>query len=148
MPSPFITHRRVEFRDTDAAGIAHFSVFFTWMEQAEHEALRHLGMSVVSHSEGDTISWPRVAASCDFRQPVRFEDQVRIEVRVVELGAKSVTYAFDFFDEDRPVASGRITAVCCQVGDRGRLSSIPIPPQIADRLRQIAAAAEPQQSDV
>ena len=46
MPSPFIMRRRVEFRDTDAAGIAHFSVFFPWMEQAEHEVLRQLGLSV------------------------------------------------------------------------------------------------------
>jgi 4-hydroxybenzoyl-CoA thioesterase/acyl-CoA thioester hydrolase len=148
MSSPFITHRRVEFRDTDAAGIAHFSVFFPWMEQAEHEALRHLGLSVVSRDRGHTISWPRVAASCEYRQPVRFEDEVRIEVRVAELGAKSVTYAFDFFSQDRPVASGRITAVCCQLSDRGGLSSVRIPARITKRLRQIAAAPEPQQSDV
>ena len=47
MPQSFRTSRRVEFRDTDAAGIVHFSVFFTWMEAAEHELLRSLGLSVV-----------------------------------------------------------------------------------------------------
>jgi 4-hydroxybenzoyl-CoA thioesterase/acyl-CoA thioester hydrolase len=35
MTPSFITTRRVEFRDTDAAGIMHFSVFFTAMESAE-----------------------------------------------------------------------------------------------------------------
>ncbi|MCG8653286.1 MAG: hypothetical protein MI861_25835, partial [Pirellulales bacterium] len=39
----FSTKRRVEFRDTDAAGIVHFSAFFPMMEAAEHEMLRSLG---------------------------------------------------------------------------------------------------------
>ena len=138
MPSPFITHRRVEFRDTDAAGIAHFSVFFPWMEQAEHEALRHLGLSVMNRDASHTISWPRVSSSCDFRRPVRFEDQVRIEVRVAELGEKSVTYVFEFSCQEQSVATGRITAVCCRLEPGGGFTSTPIPASVADRLRQMA----------
>ncbi len=138
MPSAFITHRRVEFRDTDAAGIAHFSVFFPWMEQAEHEALRHIGLSVMSRDDPHTISWPRVASSCEFRRPVRFEDEVRIEVRVAELGEKSVTYVFEFSCQEQLVATGRITAVCCQLEPGGGFHSIPIPAPVADRLRQMA----------
>src|SRR5688572_30626127 len=50
--STYKTSRRIEFRDTDAAGIAHFSVFFTFMEEAEHEFLRHVGLSVhVQHEQ-------------------------------------------------------------------------------------------------
>ena len=37
MSSPFVTTRRVEFCQTDAAGIMHFAAFFELMEQAEHE---------------------------------------------------------------------------------------------------------------
>ncbi len=40
MPFPFYSSRRVEFCHTDAAGIMHFSVFFQFMEQVEHEMLR------------------------------------------------------------------------------------------------------------
>jgi hypothetical protein len=43
MNAAFITTRRVEFSDTDAAGIAHFVAFFRWMEQAEHDLLRSVG---------------------------------------------------------------------------------------------------------
>ena len=39
--------RRVEFRDTDAAGIMHFSTYFTYMEEAEHELFRRLGTTVM-----------------------------------------------------------------------------------------------------
>ena len=43
----FRTRRIVEFRDTDAAGIVHFSAFFPWMESAEHEMLRSVGIKIL-----------------------------------------------------------------------------------------------------
>jgi len=43
MPASFRTTRRVEFGDTDMAGIVHFARFFCFMESAEHEMLRSLG---------------------------------------------------------------------------------------------------------
>ena len=139
-PTRLLTHRRVEFRDTDTAGITHFSVFFVWMEQAEHAALRDLGLSVHSQNAVQgTISWPRVsAAACDYRSPVRFEDLVQIEVRISELGTRSVTYNIEFSCEDRPVAIGRITTVCCQLMEDGRWSSIPIPADVRSRLATLA----------
>ena len=139
MANSFVSRRRVEFRDTDTAGIAHFSVFFVSMEQAEHETLRDLGLSVHSQNAVQgTISWPRVSASCDYRNPLRFEDIVQIEVRIAELGTRSVTYNIEFACDDRPVASGRITTVCCQLMDDGRWSSIPIPADVRSRLATLA----------
>ena len=56
MASSFQTHRRVEFCETDMAGIVHFSNFYKWMEQAEHEFFRSLGLSIVHHlPDGSTI---------------------------------------------------------------------------------------------
>ena len=46
------------------------------METAEHELLRSLGLSVVSQDATGTITWPRVAARCDYQGPVRFEEIV------------------------------------------------------------------------
>src|SRR5262249_38318741 len=68
----FRTTRRIEFADTDMAGIVHFANFFRFMEVAEVEFLRSRGLSVMATIEDRTISFPRVAASCDFLRPVRF----------------------------------------------------------------------------
>ena len=60
MSETYVRQRRVEFRDTDAAGIMHFSTFFVHMEQVEHEFLRSLESSVMVHlPEGAQLSWPR-----------------------------------------------------------------------------------------
>jgi acyl-CoA thioester hydrolase len=140
MPTPFITRRRVEFRDTDAAGIAHFSVFFNYMEEAEHELLRSVGTSVVFRDEEGPISWPRVNVSCDYRGALKFEDQFEIQVRIERLGTKSITYAFDFVKQGQAIGSGKITAVCCRIDEGLPPRSIAIPPAIADKLRPLVSA--------
>ena len=65
MAEPFRVTRLVEFGDTDMAGIAHFSVFFRYMEAAEHAYLRSLGLSVAMEWEGERVGFPRVSAACD-----------------------------------------------------------------------------------
>jgi acyl-CoA thioester hydrolase len=134
MPQSYRTSRRVEFRDTDAAGIVHFSVFFTWMEAAEHELLRSLGLSVVSKDVTGTITWPRVAARCDYQGPARFEETVEIEVRVTRIGGKSVTYDFHFTGPRGAVATGEMTMVCCRIEPDGAFRSIAIPGPIRQAL--------------
>ena len=139
---PYRTTRRVEFRDTDAAGIMHFSTFFTYMEEVEHEMLRAMGLSVVMEDAGEPISWPRVSASCDFRGAARFEDVLDVVARIGRIGEKSVTYEFAFSCEDRPVAEGRMVAVCCRMTPGGPLQSIAIPDVITQKLRQAAESGD------
>ena len=134
MTTTYRTTRCVQFRDTDAAGIVHFSVFFNYMEEVEHQLLRHLGTSVVMRDQHGTISWPRVSAKCNYLSAVRFEDTLDAEAWVERLGKKSVTYAFRFSLEGRPVATGSMTAVCCRMGQEDGLQSIAIPYSVADRL--------------
>lgn len=135
MSPPFKTSRRVEFRDTDAAGIAHFSCFFVFMEQAEHEFLRAQGLSVHMEHDQDVLSWPRVHAHCDYVGPVKFEDLLEIEVSIERMGERSVTYGFRFSKGPREVARGRLVAVCCRMNPHGPPQSMPIPVAIADKLR-------------
>ena len=139
MGKAFNTTRRIEFRDTDAAGIMHFSAFFVLMEQAEHEFLRHLGLSVLTQDEHGLLTWPRVAARCDYQGSARFEDVLDIEVKIVRLGTKSVTYEFSFTHDGRAVAAGQMTSVCCRFDERGVPHSVPMPSNILAQLKPAAA---------
>ncbi|MGO9115580.1 MAG: acyl-CoA thioesterase [Thermoguttaceae bacterium] len=142
MPYEFRCRQRVEFADTDMAGIVHFSNFFRYMERAEHEFLRSLGLSVHSVNGDDLVSWPRVHAECKFRAPLSFEDELDVHLLVREKRPKSVTYEFRFCKQDAEglVAVGSITVVSVSI-DRstGRMTSIPIPESI-DRLIEVAPA--------
>lgn len=135
----FCTTRRVEFCDTDAAGILHFSAFFQLMEQAEHELLRSVGLSVVISDAGGKISWPRASAKCDFRSAVHFEEELAINVTISRLGTKSVTYAFAVTCAGRDVAAGEITSVCCRIRDGQPPEPIDIPDWFRQKLTPFAA---------
>lgn len=128
------TTRRVEFRDTDAAGIVHFSAFFTFMEQAEHELLRHIGLSVFQQDEQGEISWPRVHASCDYQGAARFEDELQINVEIERIGTTSVTYTFQFSRDGESLATGKLTTVCCRLSSEHPPQSIEIPASIREAL--------------
>jgi 4-hydroxybenzoyl-CoA thioesterase/acyl-CoA thioester hydrolase len=131
----FTTRRRVEFRDTDAAGIVHFSAFFFWMESVEHELLRSVGVAVVDRgADGVDASWPRVSASCDYLSAVRFGDELEVSVSVEAVGRTSVTYAFAFAHDGLSVARGRVVAVRCLIRPNAKPEAVAIPADIVRRL--------------
>ncbi len=135
------TRRRVEFADTDMAGIVHFSRFFVYMESAEHELLRSLGCDVHFEHEGRHVGWPRVAASCRYLSPVRFGELLDVRLEIQRLGRTSLTYRATFTCGERRVAEGEITCICCALPDplpdpEAKLEPIPIPRFLADRLEE------------
>ena len=139
MPEPFHTSRLVEFHDTDMAGIMHFASFFVYMESAEHELLRSLGLSVHSRLEDEHISFPRVSAACNYVSPARCEEVLDIAVSISRIGTKSITYEFRFTREGAEIATGSMTAVCCSVGAGRPLVSRAIPADMVAKLKTYAA---------
>lgn len=131
----FRTTRRIEFGDTDMAGIVHFANFFRFMEAAECEFLRSRGLSVVLVWEEQAIAFPRVSASCDYLKPARFEDLLDVAVSIERLGTKSVAYGFEFSRNGESIARGNVTSVCCLARDDAVLKAIEIPASYRARLQ-------------
>jgi YbgC/YbaW family acyl-CoA thioester hydrolase len=131
---PFHATRRVEFGDTDMAGIMHFSNFFRFMEAAETEFLRSRGLSVSWTSGAIRYGFPRVSVSCDYHKPARFEDLLTIAVIVEKIGQKSIRYRYEFTRNGEAIATGRITAVFCHSTDHLQMESQPIPDDLRSQL--------------
>lgn len=133
---PFRTTRIVEFADTDMAGIVHFARFFHYMEAAEHAYLRACGLSVFGTWQEQTITFPRVSASCDYLKPARFEDVLDIEVTVGRIGRTSVQYQVVFTRGGDLLARGQLTAVLCRVREDHGLEAMAIPDGIREALER------------
>lgn len=136
MPYEYKIRRRVEFSETDMAGIVHYANFFRYMEAAEHEFFRSLGFSVVTRQVDPPVGWPRVRAECDFKQPLRFEDEFEVHMLVAEKREKSLTYQFRIRKLTAPaaeVARGRVTAVCV-THHGGGMKATTIPGEIANQI--------------
>lgn len=135
MAETFRTQRLVEFHDTDMAGIMHFASFFHYMESAEHEFLVSNGFSIYTSFDGQTLSFPRVSVSCDFHSPARCEEKLDIDIQILRLGIKSITYQFAFSHEGRKVATGQMTGACCLIEHEKPLTSVPIPDVLIEKLK-------------
>lgn len=134
MAYEFKVTRRVEFSETDMAGIVHFANFFRYMEFAEHAFFRSLGRSIVM---GD-VGFPRVHAHCDYHKPLRFEDVIEIHLLVAEKRSKVLTYIFKFGKQTAEglieVARGKLTVVCVAHKADGSMTSTHIPAELAAQI--------------
>lgn len=133
MAATFQTTRRVQFAETDMAGILHFANYYRMMEEVEHAFWRSKGTSVLARNGAQEISWPRVAASCEFSAPARFEDELALMLSVVKVSNRSVTFEIDFRRDETRLALGRVTAVCCAIVE-DRFQPIPIPGDLRGML--------------
>jgi acyl-CoA thioester hydrolase len=138
MAYEFKAIRRVEFADTDMAGIMHYSNFFRFMETAEHAFFRSLGLSIVTDKVEPPVGWPRVRAQCDFKAPLHFEDEVEIHLLVSEKKSKALSYIFKFHKLNATppleVARGALTVVCVRRRPDGSMAACTIPDLVAGKI--------------
>ena len=128
----FEYNRRVQFAETDLAGIVHFSAYFRYMEEAEHALWRAAGLSV---ARGD-LHWPRVSASCQYATPLLFEDEIIVKVRA-GFGRRRIQYGFEISRSDTISATGTMTTVCTHTSAGGILKTVEIPQEVVDGLRSV-----------
>ncbi len=112
----FQTTRRMEFCDTDMAGIVHFANFFRFMEAAEHAWFRSLGLKIAGElATGETYGWPRVSTTCNYQSPARYEDVLTIDVRLTHRGSRSLSTVYEFSRDGQPIARGEMKTVFCLI---------------------------------
>jgi YbgC/YbaW family acyl-CoA thioester hydrolase len=133
VPTEFSIAHRVQFSETDMAGVVHFSNYFRWMEMVEHAFFRSLGLSVMMTHEAVEIGWPRVACSCEYIGPARFEDELTLKLRITKVGSKSLTYEVDFLKGQAVLARGTLTSVCVAL-EEGTFKAIAIPEPLRRKL--------------
>ena len=130
--SQIVYRRRVTYPETDASGIVHFTNFFKYVEEAEHALWRAAGLSISGRDP--SIGFPRVAASFEYRKPLRFEDEFDVHLRVAAKAAKTIRYNAVLQKDGEILAEGSLTIICVrrQAGEPMRATDIPA--DIADRF--------------
>ncbi len=135
----FIQQRAVEFHETDAAGLVHFTNLFRWMEGAELAFLHERDVSVLAVDSVKNSGWPRAAVSAEFLAPLRFGDKVETRLWVKKIGASSVAYRFEIWRLNgrggpHLSATGEITTVHVS-RLKGKIRPAPLPAAIRNKLK-------------
>ncbi len=128
--------RRVQFAETDLAGLVHFTHFFRYMEEAEHALWRAAGMSIAK--AGETTGWPRLAAAFDFKAPLRFEDEFDVLVRIADVSRRTLQYEFTLMQGDVLIGRGTITTGLVRKASGEQLKLLELPQDVVARLRSAA----------
>lgn len=131
--------RRVQFHETDAAGVVHFSRYFLYMEEAEHALWRAAGLSI--HPRHAEIGWPRVHAAFDYHRALRFEDEFEVEIRIVAIEERTIRYECRIVRGDTLIATGRVSVACASLRPNQPMRGAAIPDEV--RARLAVAPAEP-----
>jgi YbgC/YbaW family acyl-CoA thioester hydrolase len=130
--SEYRLHRRVQFHEADPAGIVHFSWFFRYMEEAEHALWREAGLSIAPRDA--EIAFPRVSTSFEYHQPLRFEEEFDVHIRIAAISQKSMRYSCIVSRGDTKIATGALTIVCVTAKDGEPMKAVRIPEDIASRF--------------
>ncbi len=103
----FQYRRRVQFYETDGMNIVHHANYVLMMEEARLQFLRALN----GEAEGDIlgeVNYPLVSCHVDFKKPLLFNDEVIIDYRVFNQGARLVfEYQFSTKSFPKPLAFGK-----------------------------------------
>jgi YbgC/YbaW family acyl-CoA thioester hydrolase len=143
MAHTFQSERRVEFAETDMAGIVHFANYFRWMETAEHEFFRSLGLALHDGSPGQLRGFARVQAQCEYSAPLHYQEVVQMRLVVRAKGRSSLGYEITFSRDATVCARGSMTVVCVtRDGGTGRMRSRPLPDEIAAAVEVAPQAME------
>ncbi|MFR9795468.1 acyl-CoA thioesterase [Streptomyces sp. MS06] len=129
-------HRsRIEWIDTDAAGIYHNSTVVRLVEAAEASLMAGLGL------HGYFPAAPRVHYEVDFESPLFFGQDVRTVVELADIGTTSMTFRFEVWGEEfrghpgRRAAHGRYVTAYIGSGHRKGAAGGPWPEEWVAALR-------------
>jgi YbgC/YbaW family acyl-CoA thioester hydrolase len=124
-----VERMRVNWVDTDASGLIHYTAALRYFEVAEHALMRKLFAARPPAER--TFLFPRVHVEADYKAALRYPDEIECTARVAALGRSSVTFAYEVRRQDSVVCIvGRIVAAAVDFGGR----AIPLPADFRDAL--------------
>jgi acyl-CoA thioester hydrolase len=135
---PVTTQVRVRYAETDQMGIVYYANYLVWFEIGRVELLRSLGLAYSQLETEHECILPVVEATCRYRSPARYDDEILIETRPALLRGSVLKFAYRIFrkanqegEEQKLLAEGETVHVVCD----DQLNKKPLPEHYADALR-------------
>lgn len=122
----FNTNLKVRFGDIDHAGIVYYPRFLHYFHVALEEFFAaEVGIPYHQVIDRRRIGFPTVRLEIDFRRPLRFGDEISVEVRSVELGVTSITWTYAVRTERHHLAAEATHVTVCLDMDTFEKRQIP-----------------------
>ncbi len=115
---------RVRYAETDKMGVVYYANYLVWFEVGRCEWLRATGYSY-QQLEADGTILPVIETRCEYRRPVRYDDEVEIRARATMLSPARVRFDYQVVARGaaEPAAVGWTEH--CRVDSEGRPRRLP-----------------------
>ena len=94
---PVTTEVRVRYAETDQMGIVYYANYLVWFEIGRVELLRALGLAYSQLEIDHQCILPVIEASCRYRSPARYDDEILIETRPSLLRGSVIKFAYRIY---------------------------------------------------
>ncbi len=88
------TRIRVRYAETDQMGVVYYANFFIWFEIGRVELLRQLGFQYKEMETEDDCHIPVVEATCRYKSPARYDDELLLETTVLALRRTVIKFGY------------------------------------------------------
>ena len=122
--APRLTRLRVRYADTDQMGVVYYANYLVWFEIGRTEWLRQSGWSY-RNMEEDGVALPVIEAHCDYRQPLRYDDEVEIATKATLVTPIRIRFDYDVRRADTPDVSASGHTVHAAIGTSGKPCRLP-----------------------
>jgi acyl-CoA thioester hydrolase len=108
MPPTIETRLRVRYAETDQMGVVYYANYIVWMEVGRVELCKACGFNYRDIEQHDGIYFAVAEASCRYRSPARFDDEVIIKTWIEQANTRIVIFAYEMrlAENDRVLATG------------------------------------------
>jgi acyl-CoA thioester hydrolase len=140
---PVTTQVRVRYAETDQMGIVYYANYLVWFEIGRVELLRSLGLAYSQLETDHQCILPVVEATCRYRAPARYDDEILIETRPSLLRGSVIKFAYRILrkggagEEPKLLAEGETVHVVCD----DQLNKKPLPVEHEAALRAMMTVA-------
>ena len=127
---------RVRYAETDQMGIVYYANYLVWFEIGRVELLRELGLAYSQMEKDHKLILPVIEATCRYRAPARYDDEILIETRPALLRNSVIKFAYRILrngTEPALLAEGETVHVVCDEN----LKKQPLPHQYTQALRKL-----------
>jgi acyl-CoA thioester hydrolase len=111
LPTPFVHELRVRYGECDPQGIVFNANYLLYLDVAFTELWRAaLGpwQDMVDRGVDAVVA----EANLVFRAPARFDDELQLRARIVQLGTTAITTEIDVMRGEELLVAGRLRHVC------------------------------------
>lgn len=96
---------RVRYKETDQMGVVYHANYLVWFEVGRTELMRKMGMPY-HEFENNGLYLPVIKASCEYKIPARYDDEVTVITCIESLKDVRLTFQYEVRREKELLVRG------------------------------------------